>query len=114
MSTLISSREKPRFNSASTADSAATLLLKSAVTNFEVGLAIQSSQQTVSTCLQTATAVPTHNSSNCLIFMCCGEFLVFDYTDSINLTCSIAFYCAYSLSILAARMKSLSVSPLIL
>src|SRR5215470_12037349 len=43
--TLMSSREKPRFRIASTADSAAILLLKSPVTNF--ALAIQSSQQTV-------------------------------------------------------------------
>jgi hypothetical protein len=45
MSTLMSSRVNPRFKMASTAASAATLLLKSPVTNF--GLAIQSSPRKV-------------------------------------------------------------------
>src|SRR6185503_1308619 len=45
MSTLMSSRLKPRFKSASTADSAEILLLKRAVTNLDVALAIQSPNQ---------------------------------------------------------------------
>ncbi len=65
MSTLMSSREKPRFRSASTADSAATLLLKSAVTNFGffLGHTILPNKQ----CLfrtQMATRVPAQISSN--------------------------------------------------
>src|SRR5689334_9376647 len=51
MSTLMSSRVKPRFKMASTADSAATLLLKSPVTNFAFSLsAIQSSPTQSSLC----------------------------------------------------------------
>src|ERR1043165_6813630 len=65
MSTLMSSRVKPRFKMASTADSAATLLLKSPVTNFSFSFfafslsAIQSSHQLSSLAAQTATLVPT-------------------------------------------------------
>src|SRR5262245_18067811 len=59
ISTLMSSRLKPRFISASTADSAAILLLKSAVTN--LALAIQSSPTNSSIETALATRVP-HSS----------------------------------------------------
>src|ERR1041385_8275963 len=57
ISTLMSSRENPRFSSASTADSAEILLLKSAVTNF--ALAIQSSNEQFYLRVSTATPVPS-------------------------------------------------------
>src|SRR6185503_20074781 len=79
MSTLMSSRLNPRFKSASTADSAAILLLKRAVTKVAFSLAILSSNRQFYLRVHLATHVPATDRAVLLGYRWDRSFVVFRF-----------------------------------